>query len=242
MPDETAIGGPGRDFPATRWTLIVSSKESSEKRRAALEELLAAYWKPLYFYARRKGRSIEAAKDLIQGFFAHLLQNEFLSRLDPGKGRFRGYLRTSLDHFMANLHESQSAQKRGGGAKNVALDFDVAEDAFSASADDPDRAYTREWALGIMERSLAQLRKEFEQGERRGPFDLALKFFQFHSSPPSYEEAARQAGMTMTQFKAFIHRARERFRELVKREVLQTVATERDADEEIADLMKALTS
>ena len=109
MVEETAIGGPAREFPPTRWTLIASSRESAEARRAAMEELLRAYWKPLYTYARRKGLTIEAAKDAIQDFFARLLERDFLSALDPGKGPLRAYLKTSLANHLINRHESAVA-------------------------------------------------------------------------------------------------------------------------------------
>jgi RNA polymerase sigma-70 factor (ECF subfamily) len=241
MPGETRIGGDSGEFPQTRWTRILSSRERPEARHDALCELLALYWKPLYFYARRKGRNIESAKDLIQDFFAHLLERDFLSRLDPSRGRFRGYLRTSLDNFMANLHESQSAKKRGGGARVVALDFQVAESDVPRAEDSAEAAYDREWALEIMERAMGRLRTEFEQGTRRGPFELALSYFR-PGTPPSYEEAAHQSGMTVSQFKAFLHRARVRFRALVREEVLHTVPDASDADAEMAELMRALRS
>lgn len=239
--DETRIGGDGREFPATRWTLIASSREAPEKKQAALDELLRIYWKPLYFYVRRKGHSIESAKDIIQGFYTHLLERDFLARLDPGKGRFRAYLRASLDNYLANLHESLSAQKRGGGAKNVALDFDVAESGLPQAPENAEAAFDREWALGVMERALAELRKEFEQGRRGGPFDVVLKFFQLDGAP-TYEEAAKLAGMSVPQFKAFLHRTRTRFRQLVRQQVAQTVSTDGDADAEISELIRALKS
>ena len=241
MPEDTAIGGRGGAFPSTRWTLILSSRESQDARKAALENLLGTYWKPLYFYVRRKGRQIEVAKDVIQGFYLHLLEHDFLSRLDPSKGRFRSYLRTAVDNYMANLHEQQSAQKRGGGAKTVSLDFDMAEKGLAESPSSAEAAYDREWALSIMERALAALRKEFEEGARRGPFDLVLKFFQ-PGEPPSYDDAARQSAMTLAQFKAFLHRARTRFRDLVRQQVAHTVQHPRDTDGEIADLMRTLKS
>src|SRR5579862_3141306 len=96
MRDETTIGGEAMEFPATRWTLIQSSRENDAARREALDVLLSTYWKPLYFYVRRKGTSVEAAKDAVQGFFAHLLEQDFLSRPDPTKGKFRSYLRTAI--------------------------------------------------------------------------------------------------------------------------------------------------
>ena len=241
MVDETAIGGAARDFPATRWTMILASKSDAAARRAALSDLLAAYWKPLYFFVRRKGQSIEAAKDVIQGFCLHLLERDFLARLDPGRGRFRAYLRTAIDHYLVNLHESETAQKRGGNAKAMTLDFDVAERDFARCPESADAAYDREWAVGVMERSLARLRQEFAAGARKGSFDAALQYFQ-PGEPPSYADAAARCGMTAARFKAFLHRTRARFRAILREEVAQTVADGAEADAEIEHLIRVLGS
>ena len=238
MVEETAIGGPAREFPRTRWTLIASSRESAEGRRAAMEELLRVYWKPLYTYARRKGLNIEAAKDAIQDFFARLLERDFLAALDPGKGPLRAYLKTSLSNFLVNQHESAVAEKRGGGRVAVALDFDVAERDLERVPDAPDAAFDREWAVGVMERSTERLRREFEGGDRKGPFELVLRFLGFGEAP-SYAEAAKGAGMSVVQLKAFLHRARTRFRELVREEVADTAG---DPDAELGELLRALRS
>jgi RNA polymerase sigma factor (sigma-70 family) len=236
---ETSIGGGEREFPNTRWTVIASSRSGADARAKALEELLASYWKPLYFYVRRKGLSIEDSKDAIQGFCVHLLDREFLERLDPEKGRFRSYLRTAMDNFLVNRHEQAAAQKRGGGKKVVSLDFDVDESAHPGASASPEAAFDREWALSVMERALGRLRHEFEGGERKGPFELVRRFFDFSGEPPSYDDAARESGMSVSQLKAFLHRARVRFRELVKDEVRETVS-DGEPDGEVDDLIRAL--
>src|SRR2546423_7801060 len=123
-----------------------------------------------------------------------------------------------MDNFLVNRHEESSAMKRGGGKKIVSLDFDVDESQVP-SGTSPEAAYDREWALAVMERALGSLRREFESGERKGPFELVRRFFDFGGEPPSYEAAARESGMSVSQLKAFLHRARVRFRELVKDEV-----------------------
>jgi DNA-directed RNA polymerase specialized sigma24 family protein len=235
MIEETAIGGAAREFPPTRWTLVASSRESAEARRRALEELLAAYWKPLYAYARRKGLAIEAAKDAVQGFFARLLEQNFPATLDPAKGPLRAYLKTSLAHFLVNEHERAVAEKRGGGRTIGSLDIDLAERGLGGG-DGPESAFDREWALSVMERATARLRGEFDSGVRQGPFDLVLQFLGF-SEPPPYAEAAHQAGMSVVQLKAFLHRARSRFRELVREEVADTAG---DPESEIGELLRAL--
>jgi RNA polymerase sigma-70 factor (ECF subfamily) len=234
------MGGEAREFPPTRWTLVRSAAQGPEARRAAMEELLALYWKPLYVYARRKGRSVEDAKDAVQGFCAHLLDRDFLARLDPGKGRLRAYLRASLDHYLINEHEREAAQKRGGGARIFSLDIDVAERELGGGADEPGAAFDRAWAVGVMDRALGRLRQEFETGRRAGPFELVRAFFGFGPAP-SYEEAARAHGMSLPQLKAFLHRSRERFRELVREEVAHTVDGD-EAESEITQLLRALGS
>jgi hypothetical protein len=55
MADDTAIGGPVRSFPVTRWSAIVRARSEDPVERArALESLMAAYWKPVYKYIRAR--------------------------------------------------------------------------------------------------------------------------------------------------------------------------------------------
>lgn len=239
MPPETAIGGEAREFPPTRWTLILSSREETDRRRDALHELIGLYWKPLYFFARRKGLNIEEAKDAVQDFVARLLEKDFLARLDPAKGRFRSYLRTAFANHLANLHESRSAQKRGGGAKPVSLDIEIAEGEVGAAPAGPDAAFERAWAVEVMERALSRLRGEFDRGDRAGPLDLFLRYFR-EGAPPSYAKASTERKMSIPQIKAFLHRTRVRFREIVREEVAPTVEDPGEVDVEIGELLDAL--
>jgi RNA polymerase sigma-70 factor (ECF subfamily) len=225
--EETRIGGEAREFPPTRWTLVRSGD------RAAFEELLATYWKPLYFHVRRKGRSVEDAKDAVQDFVAHLLDGDFRSRLDASQGRFRAYLRASLDHFLINEHAKRAAQKRGGGVRVFSLDVEVAERELGGLSGD---AFDRAWAIGVMQRSMERLRREFESGDRRGPYEMVREFFGA-TAPPSYADAGAKHGMSAPQVKAFLHRARERFREIVREEVGQIAD---DAEGEITQLLQAM--
>lgn len=239
MPLETDIGGAAREFPATHWTAIVAARDGTEARRAALDEVLATYWKPLYTFARRKGLDRERAKDAVQGLFAQLLERDFLEKLDPSRGRLRGFLKAAMDHFLINEHERSAAVKRGGGARVVSLDVEGVEESIAALPQPPDAAFDREWALGVMERATARLKAEFASGKRGGPWELVAQFQGFGEAP-AYADAARAHGMSVVQLKAFLHRARVRFRELVREEVGGTIAPGGPADEEIGELMKAL--
>ena len=228
-------------FPTTRWTLILAARHDREATRKALEELFALYWKPVYFFLRRKGLDVAAAEDACQSFFLHLLEQDFLKRLDPARGRFRSYLLTALQHHLANLHEQASAQKRGGAFRFVPLDVALAERELPAAADAAASAFEREWAMGVMERAWSRLRGEYTDGNRKGNADTVARFFGFERAP-SYAEAAAECGMSVPQFKASLHRARARFRALVKDEIAATVDGEHTADAELDELVRALSA
>jgi RNA polymerase sigma factor (sigma-70 family) len=228
-------------FPTTRWTLILASRAGDAPGRVALEQLLATYWKPIYVFMRRKGLDVDSAQDAVQDLFVQLLERGFLDRLEPSRGRFRSYLRKAADHFLIDRHDRQSAQKRGGGAPLVSLDVEGAERDLAVAPTPPELAYEREWAVGVMERSLARLRLEYEDGTRRGNVDTLFRFFGF-GEVPSYDEAAAHCAMTAPQFKAALHRARARLREILREEVADTVDSVDDGDRELSDLLRILSS
>ena len=239
MTERTDSGG--REFPQTRWTLILSVRERPEQRRAALEQLLGSYWRPLYFFARRKGLDPDAAQDAVQGFLLHVVEHDVVGRADPAKGRFRAYLRAAFAHFLVNLHAHATAQKRGGGVVLLPLDVERAEQNLEAVPESADAAYDREWAIGIMERALHQLEAELKDGRWRGSFAVVARFFRAAPAPP-YAEVAASSGMSVPQLKAFLHRTRVRFRALLRAEVADTLAAGEDVDAEIRELMRALNA
>jgi len=235
----TASAPTGGLFPRTRWTLILAARDSPEAAQRALSELSRTYWRPLWVYLRKKGLDAEEAQDGVQELILRLIEKDALARLAPERGRLRGYLKATADHWLVNRHEKAAAAKRGGDSPHVPLDLALAERslAFADSAPSAEAAFDREWAAAVMERALARLKAEFESGERRGPFELVLAFFG-GAAAPSYKEAAARHHLTVPALKAFLHRARTRFRELVREEVADTM--EGDPDPEIAALLEAL--
>jgi RNA polymerase sigma-70 factor (ECF subfamily) len=201
-----------------------------------LAELLASYWKPLYVFARHRGLDRDEAEDLVQNLFADLLERDFLAGLDPSRGRLRSFLRTALVHHLANRRTAARAARRGGGV--VAMDLDDVEPI--APGDDPERALDRAWARAVLDRAMAALRTEYADHARTGSFGLVEQFF--GEVAPTYEDASRANGMTIPQLKSFLHRARKRYRELVREEVADTVDAGEDIDAEIGNLMRALAT
>jgi len=227
-------------FPSTRWTLILSARASPEARRAALNELLGTYWRPLYVFARRKGWDRDVAQDAVQGFLVHLLERDFVSRLDPARGRLRSFLRTSMDHYLINLYEKERAEKRGGRAVTISIDFAMADTALADAPAEPESAFDREWALVLMARAMDKLRAEFETGRRHAPFEAVADFFRVGEAP-SYKQISERYGMTIPQLKSLLHRTRVRFRELVEQEATDTLAEPDQATFEVRELLGHLS-
>ena len=106
----------GASFQTTHWTVVLRARqsESAESAQAALSTFCEAYWPPLYAFLRHRGHSSADAQDLVQGFFAHLLEQNTLTRADQEKGRLRTFLLGSLQNFSFNEYDRARALKRGG--------------------------------------------------------------------------------------------------------------------------------
>ena len=89
--------------------------------------LCTAYWLPLYSFARRLGHASEDALDLTQGYFALLIEKDYLGDVRLREGRFRTFLPTSFRYFLSKERDRARAQKRRGG--RVLLSIDAQEAA-----------------------------------------------------------------------------------------------------------------
>jgi len=226
-------------FPETRWTLVLAARLDPSKRRPALEELVRPRYKALYVVARKHGLAPAEAEDAVQGFVTRLLEGDVLERLDPGKGSLRSYLRSAFRHYLANLRAEQRAQKRGGAAPHAALD-DV-EAWLASPAATPDALFDRAWALELFGDALGELEREYASGARSGPFEVVRELFQLGAAP-AYSELAQRHRLSVPQLKSFVHRARLRFRELLRQRVIETLPDAADADEELRALLEALAA
>jgi hypothetical protein len=126
--------------------------------------------------------------------------------------------------------ERETALKRGGGYRLVPLDLVLAERELPAAPEPAEEAFEREWALGLMDRALERLRAEYEDGPRKGRAEVVLRFFAL-AEAPTYTEAAAACGMTVPQWKATLHRARARFREILREEVAATVEDDGEGED-----------
>lgn len=231
-------------FRTTRWSLVRSAGRGDDAARASLEELCRDYWYPLYAFARRSGRSREAAEDTIQSFFARLFERDDLETADPDRGRFRSFLAAALRHHMANEFHRENAAKRGGGHVTLAIDWADAEVRFErdlAGERSPADLFERDWALTVLDATLERMRGEYRARERDALFELVAAEFGGTVAQESRADQAQRLGMTEGSLKTAISRARARFRELLREAVADTLSDPAEAEEELLRLFDALS-
>lgn len=231
-------------FLTTRWSVVVEAgKVGTPTARAALSELCEIYWYPLYAYVRRRGNSPEDAADLTQAFFARLLEKNVVGVADPARGRFRAFLLGSLKNFLANEWDKVHAQKRGGGARPLSLDFEIADEKFKrepVSRLTPEMEFERNWALAVLERALSRLEAEYEKRGKRKLFERLKVALVSAEDADSRLAMAKDLGMTEGAVKVALHRMRAAFRESLRSEIAETVGAERDLEDELRALIEAL--
>jgi RNA polymerase sigma-70 factor (ECF subfamily) len=157
--DQTSMGGTGGAFLTTHWSLIEGSKSDDDRSRALIGLLLDRYWKPVYFYLRRKGHNNEEAKDLTQGFFHEIVLNrDLIQRADQSKGRFRSFLLHALEQYLIDVRHKQNAQKRIPKDKLVSLDT-VEETVFPHVHQDmtAEESYNYGWMSALLDRVLSDV-------------------------------------------------------------------------------------
>jgi RNA polymerase sigma-70 factor (ECF subfamily) len=242
-PSSSETKSEGGAFSSTQWSVVLNAHSSSAVRREALEKLCSLYWLPIYGYLRRRGNSAADAEDLTQGFFAYLIESDFLDRPDPSKGRFRGYLVGALRHFLGSHFEKENAIKRGGGARFIdwtSLDAEREYAAVNPRQQDPSEYYEASWAMALLARALERLEGEQAAAGRARQLAVLKPFLSTTPTPGDYDWAARELGATRTTVAVWVHRLTHRYGELVKLEVAATVQDPAEVKNEMQHLLRTL--
>ncbi len=235
---DTVIGRGGSAFPPTRWSVIRDSADpASDTHRESLEILARIYWRPVYAYLRRKwGMSNEEAKDLTQDFFVTLAEREMLQRLSPERGKFRSYVMGAMDNFVRLQFRRDSAQKRGGHLRRVPLD--TGEGFEPSSSEPPEQAFVREWTTALLQDALREMEEDYRARQAYSQYEIFVlrEVDPPAEGPPSYEALAEKFGMSVSDVRNYLYRARKNLRRIVLNRIRDTVTEERDVEEEMKDL------
>jgi RNA polymerase sigma factor (sigma-70 family) len=238
----------GATFATTHWSVVAACAEDSEIANDALGRLCRDYWPPLYTFARRRGYMPADAQDIVQGFFAYLLQSKAYARTDPMKGKFRSFLLASLKNYMSHVWERTRALKRGGDYEFVLLDdeIDEVETLYSREtgtmALTEEQQYERTWAGALVARALERIRAEFNSGAKAHVFGALKPFLTGGMGLPSQESVAQQLDMPIDTLRSHLARLRARYRDFVREEVARTIGPADDVEEELRHLRRILTA
>ncbi len=239
----TPAPGGAESFATTRWSIVLAAdRGASPHSTDALAQLCQSYWYPLYAYVRRRGHDAHEAADLTQEFLTRLLEKHDLRLADPQRGRFRSFLLGSLNHFLANEWRAARAAKRGGGLKNLSLDFEAGESRYHLEPADetsPEKIFERRWAMTLLQRATDRLAAEWADAGKASQFEQ-LKPILGGDESKTYAEIAAALDMTEGAVKVAVHRLRKRCRELLREEIAQTVTQESDVAEELRHLFNAI--
>jgi RNA polymerase sigma-70 factor (ECF subfamily) len=235
--------GPAQ-FTTTHWSAVLTAgKYPDPTATAALEELCQTYWFPLYAFARRRGMDSHSAQDIVQGFFAQLLENQSFRNRTPEKGRFRSFLLASMNYYLADLTDRERAAKRGGGKVPLALDALAAEERYRLEPVDrltPEMIYERRWALTLLDRALARLEAEFGEAARIDLFRAVRPILFDPGAAQQYQQLSSTLGMSPGTLRVAVHRIRQRCRELFRDEVARTIDNPAEINEELRYLQRVL--
>ena len=231
-------------FVTTQWTQVLSARGDSPEAGAALADLCAAYYAPVFSFIRGAVFDQEAARDLTQEFFTRLLARQGLDTVEQGKGRFRSFLLGAVKHFLTDVRNRANAAKRGAGQTALPIEVETENSPGLQIADErmlsPDREFDRKWALTVLDRALAVLAAEHTTADEQKCFDTLKPWLTGDTENLSQAEAAARLGMNQGAVKVAIHRLRRRFRELVKTEIKQTLNDPAQAGDELGCLLAAL--
>ena len=245
QPPREELNGASPEFPPTRWSLVGQAGDAHTRVAAdALETLCRAYWYPLYAFVRRSGCSPHDAQDWVQSFFEYLLTNRVMGKAQPEKGRFRSFLLATFKYFISTEKRRQAAQKRGGGRQLISLDEQNTEMRYACEPADshtPETLFELSWARTVLARVTTSLESEYTAAGKRDVFLRLQPHLHSGRQEASYAETAVALGKSEDAIKSAVQRLRQRFQQLLRAQIAETVGSADEVESELQHLRQVLT-
>ncbi|SRR5579884_534208 len=219
----------------TIWTLVHGAHRApADEASAAQEAVLRRYSTAIYRYLHTALRDPNAADEVFQEFALRFVQGSF-RRADPERGRFRHFIKRALHNLIINYRQKQN-RRPVSLPENVAASS--AEEAQDAALD---QEFNQSWRDEVLAKTWEALAKL--QADSGKPYHDVLRFRAANPKLTSAQMAAAlsvQLGKPLTDagVRQTLHRAREKFAELLLDEVARSLNTD-DTErlrEELSDL------
>jgi RNA polymerase sigma-70 factor (ECF subfamily) len=205
---------------ATLWTLVRQANEPVPGAvQAAQKQMLDRYGGAIRRYLHGVLRDPEAADEVFQEFAVKFLNGK-LAGADPGRGRFRDFVKGVLFHLVADHHHRRKKLPQALPADHPGLAVSP------PSMVEVDRDFLTSWRDDLLARTWGAL--EAQEKETGKPFFAVLRFRANHPDMPSgqmAEELTRSIGKDLSAANArqLLHRAREKFADLLLEEVMHSL-------------------
>jgi len=105
----------------------------------------------------------------------------------------------------------------------------------------PDKAFERRWATTLLEQVLARLADELNASGKAKLFEELKIFLSGDEGQMSYAAIAQRVAMSEGTLRVTVHRLRQRYRELLRLEIANTVGAPEEVDDEIRYLFASLS-
>ena len=236
-------------FPLTQWTQLGKLRTGDDsERRGAMSTLYQFYRRPILAFLGARGFSQERAEDLVQDFFLHAITHRLFEKADAARGRFRSLILTALQHYAANSHRHDQAQRRmppGGFVSADELREEGGNTAMLGVEHDPaGKAFIKSWAQTLLGRVVKALEDECAKTGRQAHFDIfrrsILAPILDGVAAPSQREMASELGITEKEVANRLVTARRAYQRLLRAEIAEYASSEEDVEAEIRDLFAAL--
>ena len=227
-------------FKATRWTLVNQTRDP-EERKVALAELCQIYWSPLYDYVRAMGKDHHEAQDLVQGYFGQLLERGDFEKAEKERGKLRCYLCTAVRRYVIGEDRREKRLKRGGKIEFISMDMDEAEREFllePCEDETPETYFDRRWASKLLATAADVLESEYEAKGHADQFAEMVPYLSLNAAGEKYAEIGARIGLTHGAVGMGVYRLRQRYKEIVRQNVRDTLADPSQVDEEIDHLFQ----
>lgn len=237
-------------FPQTQWTQLNLLRGGNDsERNDAMSTLYQLYRRPILAFLAGRGFAQERAEDLVQDFFLHAITHQLFEKADALRGKFRSLMLSALQHYAANAHRHEQAQRRRPAGGFVAADELMAEGGNTAmlgiERGTPEQAFIKSWAQTLLKRVVKSLEAECLRTGKQTHFQI------FHRSilapilegaaAPSQRDMAAELGLTEKEVANRLVTARRAYQRLLRAEVASYASSEEDVDAEIRELFQQLS-
>jgi RNA polymerase sigma-70 factor (ECF subfamily) len=167
---------------------------------------------------------------------AYFLEKGAFALADRERGRFRTFLLSAMKNFLINEYHRQRADKRGGGRELLSLDDKDGEARYVAEPADfatPEALFEQRWATTLLEAALKRLREEYAVTKHGPVFDALKAYVWGDQSVTSCAALAAKLGVSEEAAKKAVQRLRQRYAQMVRAQIAETVNTPAELEDEL---------